>query len=70
MSKLKKETLNKCFSLLGEYIANGPETSQNEIARLALTQLREITAGEDAVLLDLSCNGKPRANEDPELVIE
>ena len=67
MSTLKKETLNTCFSLLREYIDNGPVNRQNEIARLALNQLREITAGEDTDQPDLSCNGKPRANEDPVL---
>ena len=65
MSSLKKETLNTCFSLLGEYIAAGPQDRKSEIARLALDQLRVITAGQDTDSGDLSCNGKPRANELP-----
>lgn len=46
MSNLKKENVNKCFSLLSEFIEGvGSENSNKGIALLALNQLEKITAG-------------------------
>jgi len=80
MISLKKETLNQCFSLLREYIDQGPKGRKYVIAKLAFNQLRTITAGltnNDPVLktvsnshLLLSCNGKPRANASTEQISE
>ena len=64
MSRLKTETLNKCFSLLRDYIEETSLNHRKEIAILALNQLHTITAGlDDGNTGDdlLSCNGKPRA---------
>jgi hypothetical protein len=75
MSNLKHDSVNKCFSLLREYIDEGPGSSKQEIARLALNQLQEITAGTGATgsandgstqaNSDTSCTGRPRFSENP-----
>ena len=70
MSKLEKETLTKCFSLLGEYIDEAPLSSKKETAVLALDQLQKITAGtdsqdtnnNDSTTVMLSCTHRPRAS--------
>jgi hypothetical protein len=75
MSRLKNENLNKCFSLLREYLNEGPSNNKKGAAILALDQLQKITAGIDAngFPVDsnplgyslLSCNGKPRVDGSP-----
>lgn len=46
MSSLKKEALNKCFSLLREFIDEASEgNSRKGIAVMALNQLERVTAG-------------------------
>jgi hypothetical protein len=51
MSNLKAESLNKCVSLLREFIDESGDGSKKGIAALALNQLERITAGND-------CNDK------------
>ena len=62
MSRLKTETVDKCFSLLREYIEETSLENRKEIAILALNQLQAITAGEDSTAgyYVASCNGNPR----------
>ena len=68
MSRLKIENVNKCISLLREYIEETSLENRKEIAILALNQLQTITAGIDpgngpaAGFNLLSCEGKPRAS--------
>lgn len=67
MSHLKNETVNKCFSLLREYVEGTSQDSRKEIAILALNKLQTITAGSagDNPTLNndqLGCNGRPTAN--------
>ncbi len=58
MSRLKNENLNKCFSLLREFIDEASrEDTKKEKAILALNQLQRITAGEDTQFI---CLGRPR----------
>ena len=46
MSSLKKEALNKCFSLLREYIDESSEKNNRKgVAVMALDQLERVTAG-------------------------
>ncbi len=62
MSRLKTETVDKCISLLREYIEETSLENRKEIAILALNQLKTITAGDDpaAGYYVTSCNGNPR----------
>ncbi|MCK4761023.1 MAG: hypothetical protein KAW12_02415 [Candidatus Aminicenantes bacterium] len=47
MKNLKKDNVNKCFSLLREFIEEtGSVDNKKGIAILALDQLHKITAGE------------------------
>jgi len=69
MSRLKNENLNKCFSLLREFIDEASkEDNKKEIAILALNQLRRITAGSDTIdgggstILGPECASRPRAD--------
>jgi len=68
MSRLKTENIDKCISLLREYIEETSLENRKEIAMLALNQLQTITAGIDpgigptAGFTLLSCDGKPRAS--------
>jgi hypothetical protein len=69
MNNLKKETLKKCFSLLGEFINETPgASSKKDVAILALTQLKRITAGTEIpgddgqTILGPTCIGVPRAD--------
>lgn len=68
MSHLKTENVNKCISLLRDYIEETSLNNGKEIAILALNQLQTITAGIDpgngptAGINLLSCDGKPRAS--------
>jgi hypothetical protein len=45
MSQLKEQNLNKCFSMLREFIEGTPQDNQKGMAILALKQLERITAG-------------------------
>ncbi len=73
MTNLKNENVNKCFSLLRDYITEASTNNKKEIAILALNQLQKITAGgktEQISLHDISsggssCNGKPRSYASP-----
>ena len=70
MSHLKNENLNKCFSLLREYLNEGPSNNKKGAAILALNQLQKITAGavsrgaavEGGQVLFLGCQGKPKVD--------
>ncbi len=65
MSKLKKENVKKCVSLLREFVEES-SALDNKKARaiLALNQLQKITAGNDSSVAvgDVSslCLGRPR----------
>ena len=63
MSHLKKEIVDKCLSLLREYIDETSLSSKKESAILALNQLQKITAGTNDLTLELGCTCKPRAAE-------
>lgn len=60
MSQLKQESVNKCFSLLREYIGE-PRNGNKESAVLALDQLQAITAG-SSFEGGRGCVGKPRVS--------
>ena len=64
MSYLKETNLNKCVSLLREFIAEtNSRDRQKQVAVLALDQLRRITAGDGGGNPDIvsSCISRPRA---------
>lgn len=61
MRQLKNETINKCFSLLREYIDETTPSGKKETAVLALNQLRSITAGAEFQVEPLTCHGRPMA---------
>jgi hypothetical protein len=72
MSHLKEKTVNKCVSLLREYIDETSLNNKKENAILALNQLQKITAGTDSTgspdggnppagLLS-KCFGRPKAD--------
>ena len=73
MSHLKNENVNKCFSLLREYLDEGPSNNKKGAAILALDQLQKITAGtvfegapvEGGQVLFMGCNGKPKVDGSP-----
>lgn len=78
MSNLKTESLNKCFSLLREFIDESGDETRKGRAALALEQLRRITAGKEkdadqpvpgldslALLGGDRCLTKPRGDESP-----
>jgi len=74
MSHLKEKTVNKCVSLLREYIDATALSHQKESAILALNHLQKITAGKDSTGtsdadssnstdgLRSICYGRPRAD--------
>jgi hypothetical protein len=72
MSKLKKQNLKKCFSLLREFIDESSLNSKKGIATLALNQLQKITAGTDSTDSFVGsnptsnsssrCHGRPKAD--------
>jgi hypothetical protein len=69
MSHLKTENLNKCVSLLREFIdGTGSPAEKKEMAVLALNHLQNITAGSDPIsggsttLLGPECSSRPRAD--------
>ncbi len=71
MSKLKRQNLKKCFSLLREFIDESSLHNKKGIAILALNQLQKIAAGRDSVgsfndgsqanNSRLMCHGRPKA---------
>ena len=68
MSKLKKENVKKCVSLLRAFVEeSSSHDNQKQRAILALNQLQKITAGTDpaVVIGDVSffCLGRPRVYE-------
>jgi hypothetical protein len=65
MSYLKKDNIDKCFSLLREYIESTPSGKNKGGAVLALDQLHNITAGSAGGPANSSCNDRPRANGSP-----
>jgi len=65
MSKLKKENLKKCVSLLREFVEESAALdNKKERAILALNQLQKITAGTDSAVVigtvSFLCMGSPR----------
>lgn len=62
MSYLKNQSIEKCFSLLREYIEETPYGRNKGGAVLALEQLQRITAGNGGDQENVSCNDRPRAN--------
>jgi len=70
MRRLKNENLDQCFSLLREYIDEGPFNNKKGAAILALDHLQKITAGTDSQdaplegsrVLFFGCNGKPKVD--------
>ena len=70
MNNLKNESLNKCFSLLREYLEDGPANEKKGGAVLALNHLQQITAGVDPEkgsidnqwLTAPGCNDRPGVN--------
>lgn len=65
MSYLKNESIDKCVSLLREYIEETPYGKNKRGAVLALGQLQRITAGNAGDQDNVSCNDRPRANGSP-----
>lgn len=67
MSKLKYENLQKCVSLLREFIDKATETENKKvIAKMALGQLQKITAGISSPgILGPMCSSRPRAEGAP-----
>ncbi|MGD2090816.1 MAG: hypothetical protein PVH61_31880 [Candidatus Aminicenantes bacterium] len=64
MSKLKKENVKKCVSLLREFVEeSSSHDSQKQRAILALNQLQKITAGTDTAVAivdaSLICMARP-----------
>ena len=63
MTELKKQNVDKCFSLLREFIDEADSRNGKKgNVRLALDQLQRITAGADA---DSACTSIPRAMGEP-----
>jgi hypothetical protein len=65
MSKLKKENVKKCVSLLREFVEESSALdNKKEEAILALNQLQKITAGTDPVNgignVSFLCGGRPQ----------
>ncbi|MCI0470228.1 MAG: hypothetical protein L0Y73_01055 [Candidatus Aminicenantes bacterium] len=66
MSHLKKENLNKCFSLLREFVEESAAVDNKKgIAVLALNQLQKVIAGGESAGVQITafCVGKPIANQ-------
>ena len=68
MSKLRKENVKKCVSLLREFVEESSALdNKKERAILALNQLQKITAGTDSNITTignvyLRCLGRPRVD--------
>jgi hypothetical protein len=66
MGRLNLENLNKCVSLLREFVDESSEANTKKgIAKLALNQLQKIMAGNDSIGngdVSFFCFGKPRAD--------
>ena len=65
MSKLKKDNVKKCVSLLREFVEeSSSHDSQKQRAILALNQLQKITAGNDSGVaigeVSFLCLGRPQ----------
>lgn len=65
MTKLKKENVKKCVSLLREYVEESSALDiKKERAILALDHLQKITAGTDSAIaigvVSFFCLGRPR----------
>ncbi|MGE5342559.1 MAG: hypothetical protein ACM3SY_13875 [Candidatus Omnitrophota bacterium] len=65
MSNLKKQNMNKCLSLLQEFVNNAEAgNNQKMVAALALDQLKKIAAGSDPglqmIVASTGCNGIAR----------
>jgi len=75
MNNLKIESLNKCFSLLREYLDEGPSNGKKGGAILALNHLQDITAGVSSEKGSLNshwmtapgCNSIPRVDGSPKI---
>ena len=66
MRKLRAESLNKCLSLLREFIEESPvQDNKKGIANLALGQLQKITAGTDPLPSGGNCSSIPRIDGSP-----
>jgi hypothetical protein len=65
MSNLEHDSVNKCFSLLREYIDETSLTGKKEMAALALSQLQQITAGTGTREPTPGCHGRPMADVSP-----
>ena len=64
MSRLKTGNINKCFSLLEEFIDQSQEEENKRgVALLALGHLKKITAG--TVPPGANCYYRPRADLNP-----
>jgi hypothetical protein len=68
MSRLRGESLVKCFSLLREFIEGTPQDDKKGMAILALEQLKRIAAGStddpDSPCIDIPlANGIPLGGE-------
>ena len=61
MKRLKEQNVNKCFSLLREFINETPLNSKKEMAVLALNQLQKISAGTGNQGSIPGCHGRPMA---------
>lgn len=65
MNHLKKQNLNKCFSLLREFVeAATAQDNKKGTAILALNQLKKVIAGadEETTVTIMGCNGIPIAD--------
>ena len=65
MKHLKEQNVNKCFSLLREFINGTPLSSKKEMAVLALNQLQKTTAGTGSEDPTSGCHGRPMAEPEP-----
>ena len=71
MSRLKDKNVNKCYSLLREFIEEAPSMSGKKgPAILALSQLQKITAGTgtsegNGTIPDPHCHEVPRIDGNP-----
>ena len=61
MKRLKEQNVNKCFSLLREFIDETSLSSKKGMAVLALNQLQKISAGTGNQDTTSGCHGRPMA---------
>jgi hypothetical protein len=64
MSYLKRANLNKCISLLREFVEESPAQDNKKGAILALNQLQKVIAGAEVPTADTlpGCSGRPIAD--------